>query len=185
MDSEKKMILIVTENLPTLKDNVIFLQNVLRETKKILDVQIVVKPHPSESNKWYEKTVGKENIKTLVLSRDSDVYEAIYACDLMIAFYSTTVIEAAILGKPVITVNLTDRPDPMPYVERGIAIGVYEVADLMQAIKDALYNEEASKRLAEARKKFVYEHAYLQDGRASERVVNLITQMIEARVNRK
>jgi len=40
-------------------------------------------------------------------------------------------------------------------------------------------------KLAEARKKFVFEHAYIQDRKASERVVNLIEEMIEESMRRK
>ena len=78
------------------------------------------------------------------------------------------------LNKPIVVLNLSGEPDAMPYVEKGIALGVYRKEDLIPAIKDALYNREVREKLARCREKFVYEYAYIQDGRASERVANLI-----------
>ena len=184
LDPKKKIVLIMTENLPIFEDNVIFLENVLKSTKKIPDIQIVVKPHPNEKSRWYEEVIKKENIKAAVLSKRSDTYEAIYACDLMIAFFSTTITEALILERSVITVNLTGRPDPMPYAESGAAIGVYRSEDLVPAIKSALYDKNTRERLKNDRERFIYEHHYALDGKATERVVNLITRMIKEKRKR-
>ena len=71
------------------------------------------------------------------------------------------------------------------YVSSGIAIEVKKLEELISAIKDVLYKGEVREKLAEARKKFVYEHAYIQDGKATERVVNLIEQMIEESKRRR
>ena len=45
--------------------------------------------------------------------------------------------------------------------------------------KAVLYNKEIHKELAKARKKFVYDHTYKQDEKASKRVANLLEQIIE------
>ena len=79
--------------------------------------------------------------------------------------------------KPIICINTTNKKSM--YVSSGIAIEVKKVEELIPAIKDVLYNEEIRKKLAEARKKFVYEHAYIQDGQATKRAVDLIMRMIE------
>lgn len=184
LDLKKKIVLIITENLPIFEDNVIFLEHVLKSTKKIPDIQIVVKPHPNEKSRWYEEVIKKENVKATVLSKNSNTYDAIYACDLMIAFFSTTITEALILAKPVITVNLTGRPDPMPYAESGAAIGVYRSEDIIPAIKSALYDENTRERLKKNRDNFIYEHHYALDGKATERIVNLITRMIKEKRKR-
>ena len=71
------------------------------------------------------------------------------------------------------------KPDLFPYAESGATIGVYKEEDIVPATKNALFDEEMKNKLAGARKKFVYEHAYLQDGKASKRVADLIIQLIE------
>jgi CDP-glycerol glycerophosphotransferase (TagB/SpsB family) len=44
----------------------------------------------------------------------------------MITAYSTTAIEAMILKKPVVIVNLSGEKDQMPYVRSGASVGVYK-----------------------------------------------------------
>ena len=97
--------------------------------------------------------------------------------DILITVSSTVAIEAALLDKPIICINATDEDSA--YTSSGIAIEVRKLEELIPAIKNALYNEEVRGKLADARKKFVYEYAYIQDGEASKRVADLITQMID------
>ena len=114
------------------------------------------------------------------MAKKSNTYEAMYACDVMLAFFSTTITEALILNKPVIVVNLTGKPDPMPYVESGVAIGAHKQEDITPAIKDVLYNKDVGQKLAQFRKEFVYQHAYIQDGQATRRVTEFVEQMLES-----
>ena len=96
----------------------------------------------------------------------------------MITTFSTSGLEAVVLNKPVITINLTGRPDPVDYAEKGVAIGVYKGKNLYYAINNALYNEDVRKSLLRERKK--YKRDYFLDGKASERISNVIESMVLA-----
>jgi hypothetical protein len=67
----------------------------------------------------------------------------------------------------------------MPYAEKGVALGIYRKDDVAPTIQNALQNEEVRERLGKAQEKFVYEYAYVQDGKASERVADLIMHTLE------
>lgn len=83
--------------------------------------------------------------------------------------------EAVALNKPVIVLNLSGEPDPVEYVKEGVALGVYRKEDLGPAIKSLLIDDS---QLAGNRKRYIEKYLYRVDGRATERVVNLINQMI-------
>ena len=139
-------------------------------------VRLIVKPHPAENTKIYNHIAKK--YKNVILHKSSeDISSLVASSDILVTVSSTVAIEAALLDKPIICIN-TANVESM-YVSSGIAIEVKKLEELIPAIKDVLYNEEISKKLAEARKKFVYEHAHIQDGHASERVADLIVQMIK------
>ena len=143
------------------------------------NVRLIIKPHPTgdQNASLYRKD---SPIVPVIVQGDSDISELLYVCDTLITKDSTTGIEAAILGKPIIVLNLMGEPyRHVSYVQEGIAIGVYKRQDFLPAIKDALYNEEVRGKLAKAREKFIYDNAYLVDGQASKRVADLIIQMIE------
>ena len=116
-------------------------------------------------------------LENVVLTKDSNLYHLFDICDLVLTCASTTALEAMIMGKPVIDINLADLPDVLPYTQSGAAIGVYRSEDLVPAIMDVMDKEEVKLKLEEKRQRFVYDYAYLQDGQAASRVVGLIMQM--------
>jgi len=179
LDSNKKIILVATENIPIL-DGKVFLRSVLRALQAFPELQIVVKPHPAEKGEWYKEAVREENVSAVVLSKDADTYEALHACDLFVAGFSTVVIEAIILGKIGVTLHLSKGKDPTPYF-RGVTLRIRREEDLTPAIRKALYDEKAREKLKDAREKFVFEHAFEQDGRATERIASIIEEMTQMR----
>jgi CDP-glycerol glycerophosphotransferase (TagB/SpsB family) len=92
--------------------------------------------------------------------------------------HSTVALEAMLLNKPVITINLTGTPDYMPYAESGAALGVYREEDLVPAIRKALRDPQVIEEMAQSREKFISEYAYKPDGQAAKRIAELITRLI-------
>lgn len=156
------------------------IEKVINSLKGLDYYQLLIKLHPYEDSQKYEHFKNNPHIHIY----KNSLNELLRTCDVLITFVSTTALEATICDKPVIILGFFDFSNKQfvsasPYVKSGAAIGVYKEEDLVPTIKDVLYNEEVRKKLAEVRKKFIYELAYIQDGKASGRVVNLITQMIE------
>ena len=179
LNPDRKIVLVATENLP-IPQGEAFLRNSFRALKNFPDLQIVVKPHPREKGEWYNKVVKEENVMAIILSRKADTFEALYACDLLITGFSTVITEATILGKPSVTLHIGKKEDPTPYY-KDVTLRIYREEDLVSAIREALYDEKTRDKLKKAGKKFVYQHAYKQDGRATERVADLIEEMIEGK----
>ena len=85
----------------------------------------------------------------------------------------------------MVTINLTGKPDPMPYASSGAAIGVYKKEDLIPAMKDVLFDTQTKEELANQRRAFVLEHAYQPDGQASRRMAEVIARLIQGPRNEK
>jgi len=152
----KKLIFLTTQPVSDMKE---ITTAVCKAVKSIPGTQLVMKLHPSE----YSMGIYKKITKPLL-----------NACDLLITHHSTTGMEAMILGRPVITINLTGKPDVMSYAESGAAIGIYKPEDIKSAIKSVLENKDARKKLAKKAKLFIYDQCYKMDGKASERIITLI-----------
>jgi len=147
--------------------------------KKIPDKQFVVKLHPLESAGLHELLIRRMKIENAIIVKNVDLFKLLSVCKLLTTSFSTSALEAMMLDKPVIVINLSGDPDIMPYAERGAALGVYKEEDIIPTIRRALYDPETKKELARNRSKFVYEYAYKIDGKASRRVADLIMKMIE------
>jgi UDP-N-acetylglucosamine:LPS N-acetylglucosamine transferase len=152
---------------------------VFETMQTIKDTTLIIKQHPREGEKYTKMIKEYQNdymINAILTPKDSDTYELLFICDLMITKTSTTAMEAVALNKPVIILNLSGEPDPVEYVKEGVALGVYKEEDLKSAIEKLLRDDS---ELIKNRKKYIERYLYTIDGKATERVVNLITQMIE------
>ena len=161
------------------EENIKNFKAVFETMRNLKDVTLVIKQHPGEGRR-YTKMIGKYlnkyKLNAVVMPKDSDTHEQIFVCDLMVTKNSTTAMEAVALNKPVIVLNLSGEPDEINYVEEGIALGVYNEKDLKPAIEKLLKDDS---ELAKNRGKYIEKYLYKIDGKATERVVNLIMQMIE------
>ena len=176
LDSLRKIVLVATQRVPMRK---VFIESVLRGLRPFPDAQTIIKPHPRENSELYEKLLEKEKMRIVLLPKESETLEALYACDLLVAMSSTVITEATILRKPAVTVRPVGE-DPTPYYNE-VTLRIDLGEDLAPIIRKALYDEKTREKLRKAEEKFAFYHAYKQDGEATERVVNLIQQMVDAR----
>ena len=145
----------------------------------IKDVTLIIKQHPGEGKKYtkmIEDALKGYNLNIVIPPKSSDTYEQIYVCDIMITKNSTTAMEAVVLDKPVIVLNLSGEPDAVGYVAEGVALGVYDENDLKPTIEKLLKDDS---ELAENRKEYIKKYLYKIDGKSTERVVQLIEKTLE------
>jgi UDP-N-acetylglucosamine 2-epimerase len=161
------------------EENIKNFKKVFETMQNINDATLIIKQHPGEGKRYtkmIEKYLNSYRINAVIASKDSDTYELLYVCDLMITRHSTTAMEAVALNKPVIILNLSGEPDPVEYVKEGVVLGVYKEEGLKSAIEKLLQDDS---ELAKNRAKYIEKYLYRIDGGATERVVNLIEEMIE------
>jgi glycosyltransferase involved in cell wall biosynthesis len=154
------------------------MQALVGVAKKLSGVSIIVKPHPREKNEKYFSKFRASDVPLCVLSRSSDTYEAINACDVLVTMSSTTALEAMIMDKPVILMDPTNDQLSLPYIDYGAAMGARTQRDLAEAIEKILKDSTVREALRAGRRRLVFELAYIQDGRAVERIVDVIFQLI-------
>ena len=177
LDRKKKLIVLTTENA-SVDETDELLRAAFSTVNEIKDIQLIVKPHPAETSELHKLLLYEMNINNAIIVEDIDIYELLNAADCVLTSFSATGLEAMMLGKPVISINLTGEPDRMPYAESGAAFGVYHEDELAPAIMNALTDNDVRDKLKVGRESFVERYNYRMDGRAAERVVELL-QTIE------
>lgn len=145
------------------------------------DKQLIIKPHPSDNGAKFRDMVRKLNSDAIVVL--DYLYEILSECDVLLTTWSTVGLEAMILDKPIIIINLMNRPDMTSYVESGAAIEVKTVDGIAQAINTVLYDSKTIERMKINREKYIRDHMYKSDGKSSERVAKLIQKMIDEKTN--
>jgi glycosyltransferase involved in cell wall biosynthesis len=141
---------------------------------------LVVKLHPQEEDAVARNVLAEGRLAAfrVVSDIEAPLYPLLAACDVLATYTSTTALEAAILGKPILIANLSGLPDATPYVRAGIALYTTAPAEIGPAIARLLDDPALRGELASARRRFVERYAFRADGRAAERVAGLIERMI-------
>ncbi len=177
----KRMVLMAMafNGLPD-EENRFYLETILHAINGISNAFLVIKQHPGETESHRRMILEMlvENRENAVLvPKTSDTLSLIWASDLVLTRYSTVGLEAVALKKPLIILNLSGQPDPIDYVSRGVAIGVYNASDLQLAIVKSLsFNDH---NMAANRDEYILDNLYKMDGGSSQRVYNLIDKLLE------
>lgn len=166
------------------------------------DAVLLVKPHPMETGSLDSYLAGfglsgganlalngtsdavvarRDDGKVVLCSPGSDIYGLLAACDALVTKNSTTAIEAAAIGRPVVVLNLDGQADVMDYVEGGLAQGVYDEVELLAALDQVRRDPDAGRRERDA---YVAEQLHLIDGRTAERIVDAMASMRDDRMLR-
>lgn len=99
------------------------------------DWQLVIRPHPSENLDYNQLP---DNVR---ISRSNDnLHELLSMVDVVVTMWSTVGLEAVILKKPLITVDLSISTTYMPYSQMNISRGITNLNDLEHVLAQELKN---------------------------------------------
>jgi len=139
-------------------------------------VHLVVKIHPIESLDYYHSILRG---KRAIIRKDIVLADVINISDMvLISGSSTTVLEAGVLQKPVVLLKVFNEIDLVPYVKMGLAVGVYSFVELKPIVEELLYNQVSREKCLDRAKLFYDSNKEFTDGKATERIVDLIESMI-------
>jgi hypothetical protein len=161
------------------QENARLLRAVLGAMRGFSEHHLVVKMHPAERGDIQRRVLAEEGAAASLV-QDTGLYELIAISDVVLTYHSTVGLEAMILDRPVVVINLSGLPDPAPYVERGAAVGACSETELGEALRWVLAPSAHADRLAQARARFVADYAGEADGRAASRVVDLMQEISRA-----
>ena len=155
---------------------------VLRSTKDLNEVLLIIKPHPRENLNLYRKFLRESDADIspdkIILMRGVDISKLLKASDLLITVNSTVALEASVIGTPVLTLNFTEQKD-LFYSQEGGAVGIEKTEALTDIVYKALYDEKFKEKISINRNEFLQKYISYKDGGATERAANLIMQVIE------
>jgi CDP-glycerol glycerophosphotransferase (TagB/SpsB family) len=175
-----KIILVITQPLVengmwTSDQRAVFIKSILESTKNINNVDLILKLHHHENKKDYEKIL-KNLYKNVKIYDNYPLHELIHSSDIAITLYSTAGLEAMILKKPLIILNLFKNN--LPTVFKGMnVININNKEDIENTIKTYLYDSDKINKLIESYKDLYY-HTYKIDGKSAIRIANLINEMV-------
>lgn len=131
------------------------------------DTLFLIKLHPNEDGKIQQYLLAQHNMENVSLVKSIDVRELLAVSDLVITISSTTGLEAAVMGKPLVYINISEEKDEVPYQDMGIGKRTTDVETLSKELIVALEGANSSFDL----------DSFKTDGKAAQRVGELVTSL--------
>jgi hypothetical protein len=177
---DKKIILLVTQYFVeaaywSVEQRKKFVTLIADAAASLPDTSLIIKiHHPLEKENEYQEIAKGINSRPVVSCYD-DTSELLSACDLVITVNSTAALEGMAIKKPVVIVNLYNNN--VSFFNGSSAIFVTKEQEVLPAMQKALYDQKTREEMIKKSDEFVYKRAYLQDGKASERIAKLMISM--------
>jgi hypothetical protein len=150
-------------------------EDLVRAVQALPDVVCLVKPHPAESARPYEavlRSLGADRVRTVPSS--ANLMELMHAADALVTVESASAIEALVLAKPVLILNLPTHLGEL--VDKGVALGVAAGDDPLRALRAALDDGATLARLRVARERYLADLTMGADGGATQRILDVVRE---------
>ena len=167
-------ILFITENLLNKLEREMVARCVIRTLKDLDDSNLIIKLHPNESSdSLYKKLISEFGLENYTIINNANLYELLFYADIVIVSYSTVGVEALMMNKPVISLNLMDLHGAMFLIKEKLAVIVEDSEELLPSIKKCL-KPEIHNNLIKKGKKFAEKELGIIDGKSIDRVIDEI-----------
>jgi len=156
------------------------ISKLLQEINTIPNTRIAFKLHPRETHFTdYQKVTKPYKNATIYPANltKNKFHELIQWCNVFVNFGSNAILEAMIIDRPILTINLTSPNFKHNYwIKNNPAIiEVHFQEDITPIIKKALLNEP---KYQQKRKEIIDKYCGPVDGRAGQRVLKLIHDLV-------
>jgi surface carbohydrate biosynthesis protein len=105
--------------------------------------QIIIRPHPSESETQYRTELG--HIRNVIISKEGSVHEWILAADCIIHYDCTTGMEAVLAGKPVLSFLPKYDEDIIAWLPVELSKKCYTNSELIRQLNNIYENNYTHK----------------------------------------
>lgn len=148
---------------------------------KATEWRVTLKLHPCESLPYYQDLL--RHLKGRIrIFKDRSIAECLRDCDLVIGPFSTVLVEAMLLGKPILPVNLSRVPFPPPF-DGSWGLGlITSAAALAEALQRFISDPKGARQhVCAAYPKILENFAGPTDGSATQKVLSILQQIAEER----
>lgn len=139
-------------------------------------VVVLIKPHPSRLPRYerIRRQTEQERLTAAVWS-SHPATDALCAADLLLTDKSSVTVEAVLLNRPIIQVNLTGESFGYnDFAAEGVATPASTIDDVPRRVQDLLTAPGAIEAFRLARDAFIRRHAHGNDGLAAQRIASLL-----------
>jgi len=154
-------------------------QKTANALQHLSNVQLIVKPHPTEERQTLMADLKNWGIRNCLVSDNNkiELFELLEVSSLVVIGWSMVGFEAMLMGRPVIVANFNNKNYDLkiPYVKKASALKVTKVEQMTTLIK-LLISEKSQLRKKQIEKglRFCSKYYLLPIGGSAERIYQLL-----------
>lgn len=176
IDPDRQLVLIATSCIDS--NEHVWVNSIISHCDRRGGLQLVIKVHPSFSKADYNKVTWSNSCYCQIVE-DADVHDLLKISTVCVTDFSTVGAEAVMLGKRLVVGNLTGRPyNDNNYVEMGVAEGIFSAEDVEPVMAQVLNASLDEKDIESKRNKFIDMYNYGNNGRAADRMADVLVKDI-------
>ncbi|MEK7728188.1 MAG: UDP-N-acetylglucosamine 2-epimerase [candidate division KSB1 bacterium] len=121
-----------------------YLETLLALVEREQDWVLLIKLHPVDQRPAYAQLLNKINASVrqrVRLYQQEDIQELLFVAEVVLAWNTSVMQEAALLHKPMVGMNFFGFPESIPSVSAGIALSATNSEELAQALRQIFRNE--------------------------------------------
>jgi len=154
-------------------------QSVAAAVVALPEVRLVVKLHPREQDAGVAECFGRYlGNGRLAITKDYDLGVLLDASDAVLIQWSTVGLQAITRGKPVIVLHYKGGGSVVSSPAEGAALCVEKSGDLAAVLRSVLQEASIRDVLRRNSQMFLERHMFRNDGRGSERIVDLAESIV-------
>lgn len=144
-------------------ENFEMIDSVLTAVGSKNDFFVIVKLHPSETLKYYRafQTKIRTKYKNIMFIKNIDLMALLNISDIIVSWYSSTVVEAMLLKRPAIIFDYTTKRSLVPYEKYGAVLKVKNREGMKDAILNIMNDGDFRKKMFNAQEKLLTEYCYI------------------------
>lgn len=170
---ENRVVTVLSSKFVETQYRIWFIDTVLGALRELPQVKTIIKLHPHETPDMWQACARRLGMPEPILLT-AKLWETIAAADLVVAWYSTTVLDAMAFGKPVVIVQKRGKDFSIKFVEENKIEVAYDAPHLRQVLKFLFGDERRCRERIRQSREILGEQVFRLDGGAVGRIVELI-----------
>lgn len=144
---------------------------------------LIIKLHPSESGNLHKKITQNLNINPVIV-KDYNILELIKSSDLLISQKSTTLLEAMIIGTPMILIDFINKSfketSKYEFLDEKFIITVKNQKLLTQEIKNVVFDKKLTNKYSTKLKEYAVKFSfYDSEEPPTQKIGNFILSLVK------
>jgi hypothetical protein len=160
---------------------------IVRAANTVENSLLIVKLHPRtplDAVEGIQAMVQAESTGDVQVQREGDIYALMKAADLVVTQFSNVGLEAAMMGRSVLSINLTGADYVVDLARLGVATRATSEEEVVTKVHALLSDEESRAELRASREAYFDKNPELRDLTAGETVEDIVRGVLKMEARR-